>query len=393
MEYNHPYLKDSHHNHTDKIYHVISNSLNLTIDGPTLIHLSDNGDVTHQFPINTSEVFTSPKLLFLFSENIKRKISPIIKDDEESIRFRAANESILSSFDLFNESFDSLLDEPATPSKKDAELSKSYEKKELKEKTFDDLFEEQAFNIPHDLQQQIEELFGVENVEVMGRVNSQKGKIEEAASGTIYIENVDKLTPDVQLILLELLKSHSYFSLGGYELKKLNTRVIVSSLLDPADLLHRSNFSPHLYYHLAGLSIHLPPLRKRKRDILLLAEHFLKDFCTKNGLVNKVLTAQARRKLLNYFYPGNIRELRTIIDLAVVLSNDEKVDQAHISFTSVEEELLLEGEELTMREYNDVILRHFLKKYNNVMTVAEKLEIGKSSIYNFLKRERDEEGQ
>lgn len=240
-------------------------------------------------------------------------------------------------------------------------------------------------------QQQIEELFGVENVEVMGRVNSQKGKIEEAASGTIYIENVDKLTPDVQLILLELLKSHSYFSLGGYELKKLNTRVIVSSLLDPADLLHRSNFSSDLFYHLAGISIHLPPLRKRKRDIILLAEHFLKDFCTNNNVVKKELTAQARRKLLNYFYPGNVRELRTIIDLAAILSNGEIIDQEYITFNTDEEEPLLEGEELTMREYNDVILRHFLKKYSNVMTVAEKLEIGKSSIYNFLKRERGEE--
>ncbi len=240
-------------------------------------------------------------------------------------------------------------------------------------------------------QQQIEELFGVENVDVVGRPTSQKGKIEEAAGGTIYIENVDKLTPDVQLFLLELLKNHSYYSWGGYEMKELNTRVIVSSLLDPADLLHRSSFSTDLYYHLAGLSIHLPPLRKRKRDIILLAEHFLRDFCTNNGLIKKDLTAQARRKLLNYFYPGNIRELRTIIDLAAVLSNGEIIDQEHITFNSVEEESLLEGEELTMREYNDVILRHFLKKYKNVMTVAEKLEIGKSSIYNFLKRERGEE--
>ncbi len=158
LKYNHPYLKESHHNHTNKLYHVINNSLNLTIDGPTLIHLSNNGDVTHQFPIPTSEVFSSPKLLVLFLDNIRHKISPIIKDDEESIRFRTTKETIFSSFDLFNESFDSLLDEPATPSKKDIQLSKSYEKKELKEKTAENLFEEQAFNISHDLKQQIKEL-------------------------------------------------------------------------------------------------------------------------------------------------------------------------------------------------------------------------------------------
>ena len=240
-------------------------------------------------------------------------------------------------------------------------------------------------------QQQVEALFGVEAVDMLGRSASKKGKIEEAAGGTIYIENVDNLTLDVQLFLLDLLKSNSYYSWSGFEMKELTTRVIVSSLLSPTDLLHRTSFSSDLFYYLAGLSIHLPPLRKRKRDIILLADHFLQDFCVNNGLGDKELTAQARRKLLNYFYPVNVRELKTIIDLAAVLSNDKMIDQEHITFNTVEEEPLLEGEELTMREYNDVILRHFLKKYKNVMTVAQKLEIGKSSIYNFLKSERGEE--
>lgn len=262
LEYNHPYLKDSHHNHTDKIYHVISNSLNLTIDGPTLIHLSDNGDVTHQFPINTSEVFTSPKLLFLFSENIKRKISPIIKDDEESIRFRAANESILSSFDLFNESFDSLLDEPATPSKKDAELSKSYEKKELKEKTFDDLFEEQAFNIPHDLQQQIEELSEagylshlIKYLEILQQTTRKLSRLKITADYKIYLMDYEmkevRMTPlpkALYLLFLNHPEGISFKELTDYRAELLTiyknisqrenpikARISIKKLTDPFD--------------------------------------------------------------------------------------------------------------------------------------------------------------
>lgn len=103
LEYNHPYLKESLQTHPEKLYHVISHSLNLKIDGPTLVYLSDEGDVTHQFDLPSYEVFTSPEKLFLFVEEIKRKICSIIKDDTESIRFRRVSESRTP---LFNQSFD-----------------------------------------------------------------------------------------------------------------------------------------------------------------------------------------------------------------------------------------------------------------------------------------------
>ncbi len=206
LEYNHPYLKDSHHNHTDKLYHVISNSLNIAIDGPTLIYLSNNGDVTHQFPMPISEVFTSPSNLFLFAEHINNTIHPSIDeakyieessdilfrrtdkekdDDSDDVLFRDFKDARFS----LNETFDSLDERLPT---------KSYKKKtaldSFKKKTPDDLFEEQAFNIPHDLQQQIEELSEagylshlIKYLEILQQTTQKLSRLKITADYKIYL--------------------------------------------------------------------------------------------------------------------------------------------------------------------------------------------------------------
>ena len=154
LEYNHPYLRDSHQTHPAKLYQVIIKSLNLKINGPTLVHLSDDGNVAHQFDLPSSNVFTSPERLMLFVADIRYKIRPVIKDDTESIRFRKASKSSRSLFDL---SFDSLEESQSVKPYKKLQSFDPF-KKRSKRKTADDLFEEQAFKIPDDLQKQIETL-------------------------------------------------------------------------------------------------------------------------------------------------------------------------------------------------------------------------------------------
>jgi DNA-binding NtrC family response regulator len=145
-------------------------------------------------------------------------------------------------------------------------------------------------------------------------------------------------------------------------------------------------FREDLYYRLLGLPIHLPPLRERSKDILLLAKHFADHFAKENDLKKLKITADAQEKLLQYSFPGNVRELKSVIELAAVLCTDNEIQAKDITFTTPIREDSLLAKEMTLQDYTYRIIRGYLNKYdNNVLEVAKKLDIGKSSIYRYLK--------
>ena len=132
----------------------------------------------------------------------------------------------------------------------------------------------------------------------------------------------------------------------------------------------------------------LPPLRDRDNDIIILAKHFVDEFAIKNKLGKLIISPTAQEKLRKYPFPGNIRELKAVIELAAIMTNNDVINPEHIVFNSTSELEGLLSEELTMREYYTRIIKHYLKKYNNKVTkVSELLDIGKSSIYNLMKEE------
>ncbi|MFM7486231.1 MAG: sigma-54-dependent Fis family transcriptional regulator, partial [Cytophagales bacterium] len=142
-----------------------------------------------------------------------------------------------------------------------------------------------------------------------------------------------------------------------------------------------------LYYRLLGLPITLPPLRERGSDILILAKHFIHEFSTSNKLKSPQLSEGAKEKLMRYNFPGNVRELKAIVDLACVISDGHIIESSDITYPSVGISQELTAVEKTMEEYNWDIITTFLKKYNNnVMTMAKKLGFGKSTIYNLIKK-------
>jgi len=141
-----------------------------------------------------------------------------------------------------------------------------------------------------------------------------------------------------------------------------------------------------LYYRLLGLPIELPPLRERGNDIIYLAKYFVEEFCKGNQLDHYELSQKAKEKLMNYPYPGNVRELKAVIELAAVMAADSEITDDDISFSKHSEMGDLMSSELTLEEYNAKIIANFLKKYNNNVTdVAKKLNIGKSTIYRMKK--------
>lgn len=230
------------------------------------------------------------------------------------------------------------------------------------------------------------ELFGHEKGAFTGAINRHTGKFEEAQSGTIFLDEIGEMNLHMQSKLLRVLQEKEIVRLGGNKVIKLNVRVIVATHRNLPEEVKKGNFREDLYYRLLGLPIRLPPLRERNNDILILAKHFLEHFCRENGLGKIRISRQAQEKLLKYSYPGNVRELKSVIELAAVMCQQDMILPEDITFNSVINEQSFKNEELTLREYNLKIIKHLMDKYNhNIMRVAEVLDIGRSTLYRYLK--------
>jgi DNA-binding NtrC family response regulator len=230
------------------------------------------------------------------------------------------------------------------------------------------------------------ELFGHEKGAFTGANTRRIGKFEEAEGGTLFLDEIGELELPLQAKLLRALQEREISRVGGNQLIKLDVRIITATHRNLAEEVQKGNFREDLYYRLLGLPIHLPPLRERGHDILILARHFLDLFTKENDLAPRSLSEKAREKLLQYAYPGNIRELKSIVELAAVMCPDGTIEPEHITFgPGIKSEALL-AKEMTLQDYTYHIIRHYLNKYNNnIMEVARKLDIGKSTIYRYLK--------
>jgi two-component system, NtrC family, response regulator AtoC len=229
------------------------------------------------------------------------------------------------------------------------------------------------------------ELFGYEKGAFTGAASRKTGKFEDANKGTLFLDEIAELDLSLQSKLLRVLQERELTRVGGNESVALDVRLIVATHKNLADEVKAGRFREDLFYRIMGLPIALPPLRERGNDILLLARHFLDDFCKLNKLKPISISQDAKEKLMKYHYPGNVRELKSVIDLAAVMSNGTLLVDNDIYFTNLNVNTTFTATERTLKEYTTEIIQHFLTKYdNNVVTVAKKLGIGKSTIYNML---------
>lgn len=240
--------------------------------------------------------------------------------------------------------------------------------------------------IPRDLIES--ELFGHEKGAFTGAATRRIGKFEEAHRGTIFLDEIGEMDLNMQTKLLRVLQEKEFNRVGGNEVIKIDVRVVVATHRDLAEEVRKKNFREDLFYRLLGLPIKVPPLRSRGNDILLLAKFFIDEFCKENKLEKMNITPEAQKKLMKYPFPGNVRELKAVMELSAVMANNNQIEADSISFNSATSMSDMMLEETTLREYTNRIIKHFLEKYdNNVMLVAKKLDIGKSTIYRMLKNE------
>lgn len=238
--------------------------------------------------------------------------------------------------------------------------------------------------IPKDLVES--ELFGYEKGAFTGAVTRKIGKFEEANGGTIFLDEIADLDLNLQSKILRVLQEREVVRLGGNGIIKFDARLIIATHKDLGEEVKKGNFREDLYYRIIGLPIELPPLRLRGNDILILAKHFIDEFTKTNKMGNISLSKEAKDSLLKYPYPGNVRELKAIIDLAVVMCENNEIKPDDITFKSLKQNDIFMMEAKTLRAYICEIIKFYLKKNNNdVIATAEVLDIGKSTIYKMIK--------
>lgn len=237
--------------------------------------------------------------------------------------------------------------------------------------------------IPRDLLET--ELFGHEKGAFTGAVEKRIGKFEEANKGTIFLDEIGEMDAMLQAKLLRVLQEREITRIGGNGIVPIDVRVIVATHRNLLEDVKEKKFREDLYYRLLGLPIEMPPLRERGNDILVLAKHFLKEFCNDNKIDLKQISPEAFQKLRSYAFPGNVRELKSLIELAAVMSDGAIIEEKDLNVEIMGGVSSLLAEENTLREYELKIIKHFMEKYDNdVLMVAKKLDVGKSTIYRMI---------
>jgi DNA-binding NtrC family response regulator len=231
------------------------------------------------------------------------------------------------------------------------------------------------------------ELFGYEKGAFTGAVARKPGKFEEANGGTIFLDEIAELDPGVQSKLLRVLQEREVTRIGGNEKIKLDIRLIIATHKDLKEEVRNGTFREDLFYRVMGLNIELPPLRERGNDILILAKHFADDFAKQNKLGPITMTQGTKDKLMHYHFPGNVRELKAIIDLAAVMCDNNEIRPDDITFNIIKREDNFMTYPKTLRQYTCDIIKYTLKLHDNdVVAAANALDIGKSTIYKMLQQ-------
>lgn len=169
------------------------------------------------------------------------------------------------------------------------------------------------------------ELFGHKKGAFTGAITDRVGKFEAANGGSVFLDEVSELKPALQVRLLRVIQEREIDKVGETRPLKVDVRIIAATNRNLANLIEDGSFRDDLYYRLSVVTLQLPPLRDRREDVPLLAEHFLRRSCERYGLPLRHLEPQALELLISYNWPGNVRELENVIESSVVLSKREEL--------------------------------------------------------------------
>ena len=232
------------------------------------------------------------------------------------------------------------------------------------------------------------ELFGYVRGAFTGAVGEKKGLFEEASGGTIFLDEIGDIGAPMQAKLLRVLQEYEIKRVGGQEWIKVDVRVVAATNRNLEQLVQRGSFREDLFYRLKVVTITLPPLRERREDIPLLAEHFLRRYAERNDKHISHLTDDAMVLLMDYPWPGNIRELEHCIERAVALASGTVLTPEDLApeLRSTLEATLHRGTP-TLEEVKRRYLEHVLAETGgNISRAATILGVDRRSLYRMLRR-------
>ncbi len=231
------------------------------------------------------------------------------------------------------------------------------------------------------------ELFGYEKGAFTGANQRKRGRFEMADGGTLFLDEIGDLPPQTQIKLLRVLQEREFERLGGTETIKINVRLITATNKDIEKELTEGSFREDLFYRLNVFQIFLPPLRERKSDILLLAEHFLEKYERIHSKHIKRISTPAIDMLTAYHFPGNVRELENAIERAVVVCDENVIHGHHLPPTlqtaKVSDTIKMVTLESTVAAYEKDLIQDALKTTNGNCTKAAELLNTTERIINY----------
>lgn len=236
--------------------------------------------------------------------------------------------------------------------------------------------------IPHDLMES--QLFGHKKGAFTGADKDQPGLFQQAHTGTLFLDEVGELTLDGQAKLLRILEGHPFMPVGDTKEVSVDVRLIAATNRDLRDYVKEKKFREDLYYRLSVFELHVPPLRERSADVEVLVDLFFNHFRKQHGRQGLSFSPAAKKMMLEYHWPGNVRQLRNVIDSAVVMANGTRIEATDLSLRDAGSDPL---DSLRIDVWEERLIREALQRTENNMNEASRLlGISRATMYRKLEQ-------
>ena len=235
------------------------------------------------------------------------------------------------------------------------------------------------------------ELFGHEKGAFTGAIAQKKGHFELADGGTVFLDEIGDIHLQTQISLLRVLELKTFQRVGGTMTIKVDIRVVCATNKDLSDKVKENLFREDLFYRIAVVSIHIPPLRERKSDIPLLVSYFMEKYCTETKKKIIRISGAAMKMLIEYNWPGNVRELSNVIERAIIFCKGTEIILDNlpedIKKASQKKVFGLSLSSMSLPLTESILIRRVLEETNwNLKQAAMELEIARGTLYSKIKK-------
>jgi len=235
------------------------------------------------------------------------------------------------------------------------------------------------------------ELFGHEKGAFTGAIKMKKGRIERAQGGILFLDEIGDIAPATQVLLLRFLQDHCFERVGGEETLEADVRVLAATNRDLFKEVEAGRFRDDLYYRLNVVTLQLPPLRNRKEDIPSLCSHFLEEYKIKEGKNIHAFSPGAMQTLMDYDWPGNVRQLENAVSHAIILTQGQEIERNHLP--QFLKQSVPEPSTNSLAENERRLILGVLQESNwNKHKAAQRLKISRSTLYSKIRRHGLEKG-